>query len=76
MMIQNHNAAMNAVLSPIVSEFKTAEEAASYDQWFRSKVKHALEDPHPSLPHDEAMARVERLLDEKRKSRAVGQLEA
>ncbi len=30
---------MNAVLSPIVSEFATQEVADSYDQWFRSKVE-------------------------------------
>ena len=29
---------MNAVLSPIVSEFETEEQAASYDRWFRAKV--------------------------------------
>ena len=63
---------MNAILSPIVSEFETEEAATSYDQWFRAKVKEALDDPRPSLPHDEAMARVERLLAEKRKARAVG----
>ncbi|WP_296541332.1 stability determinant [Rhodoferax sp.] len=63
---------MKAVLSPIVSEFATQEEAISHDQWFRAKVKEALDDPRPSVPHDEAMARVERLLAEKRQARAVG----
>ena len=63
---------MKTVLSPIVSEFETADEASSYDLWFRAKVKQALEDPRPSLPHDEAMARVEQLLAERRKARAVG----
>ncbi len=33
---------MNAVLSPIVSEFETQEAADSYDQWFRSKVEATL----------------------------------
>lgn len=27
-----------ANLSPIVSEFETDEQAASYDRWFRAKV--------------------------------------
>ena len=63
---------MNAELSPIVSAFETEEQASSYDQWFRAKVKQALDDPRPSMPHDEAMARVEQLLAEKRKARAVG----
>ena len=62
---------MNAVLSPIVSEFETQEEAQSYDQWFRAKVQESLDDPRPSLPHDEAMARVQQLLTEKRAARAA-----
>ena len=62
---------MNAVLSPIVSEFETLEEAQSYDQWFRAKVQESLDDPRPSLPHDEAMARVQQLLTEKRAARAA-----
>ena len=33
---------MNAVLSPIVSEFETQEAADRYDQWFRSKVEASL----------------------------------
>jgi hypothetical protein len=62
---------MNTVLSPIVSEFASEEEAQSYDLWFRAKVQESLDDPRPSLPHDEAMARVEQLLSEKRTSRAA-----
>ena len=33
---------MNAVLSPIVSEFDSDEQAALYDQWFRAKVERSL----------------------------------
>ena len=50
---------MNAVLDPIVSEFETQEQADSYDRWFRAKVQEALDDPRPSLPHDEVARRVE-----------------
>lgn len=45
-------------LSPIVSEFETEEEAQAYDRWFRAKVEASLADPRPSVPHDEAMARI------------------
>lgn len=62
---------MNAALSPIVSEFETQEQADSYDRWFRAKVQAAMDDPHPSIPHDQAMAKVQALLEEKRKARAV-----
>lgn len=61
---------MSAQLSPIVSEFETQKQADSYDLWFRAKVQEALDDPRPSIPHDEAMALVEQRLAAKRKARA------
>ncbi|PRA30403.1 type II toxin-antitoxin system RelB family antitoxin [Pseudomonas poae] len=62
---------MSIPLSPIVSEFETEEQAASYDRWFRAKVQASIDDPRPSIPHDEAMAEVERMLEERRKARRV-----
>jgi hypothetical protein len=50
---------MNAVLDPIVSEFETQEQANNYDRWFRAKVQEALDDPRPSIPHDEVVRRME-----------------
>lgn len=50
---------MNAVLDSIVSEFETQEQADSYDRWFRAKVQEALDDPRPSVPHDEVVRRME-----------------
>ena len=61
---------MNAVLSPIVSEFETEEQEANYDQWFRAKVEEALRSEKPRLPHDAAIAKVQAVLDERRKARA------
>jgi hypothetical protein len=63
---------MSTVLDPRVSEFETQEQADSYDQWFRAKVKEAIDSKKPRLPHDEAMARVDWLLEERRKKRAIG----
>lgn len=63
---------MSTVLDPRVSEFETKEQAASYDRWFRAKVQEAIDSNKPCLPHDEAMARVDRLLEERRKKRAAG----
>lgn len=54
---------MSARLDPLISEFDTDEAAASYDRWFRAKVQEALDDPRPSVPHDEAMARVRATID-------------
>ncbi len=49
---------MSAVLSPIVSEFETAEQEASYTAWLRAKVAESLADPRPSIPHDEVERRM------------------
>ena len=51
-------------LSPIVSEFETEEEAEAYDRWFRKKVQQALDDPRPSVPHEEVMAEMKRVISE------------
>ena len=53
-------------LSPIVSEFETEEDAAAYDRWFRARVEASLADPRPGVPHDEAMARIRKRLEELR----------
>jgi hypothetical protein len=45
-------------LDPLVSEFATEEEAIHYESWFRAKVAANLADARPSVPHDEAMARI------------------
>lgn len=63
---------MSTVLDPLVSEFETEEQAASHDRWFRAKVQESIDSKKPRLPHDEAMARVDRLLEERRKQRAPG----
>ena len=59
--------AMNAVLSPIVSEFETEEQAASYDCWFRAQVQASLDDPRPSIPHDQVMAEMDAIIAEAEK---------
>ena len=63
---------MNTTLDPRISEFETQEQADNYDRWFRAKVQEAIDSKKPRLPHDEAMARVDRLLEERRKQRAAG----
>ena len=63
---------MNAFLpDPLVSDFETPQAEASYDRWFRGKVAEALNDPRPSVPHDQAMARVRMLLEERKAARAA-----
>lgn len=53
---------MSTTLSPIVSEFETEEQAASYDRWFRAKVQASRDGSRPSVPHDETMARIRQKL--------------
>ena len=61
---------MNAVLSPIVSEFDTHEQEASYTAWLKAKVEASLGDPRPNLPHDQVMAKARALLEASRTPRA------
>ena len=49
---------MSAVLSPIVSEFETQEEADAYDAWFRTKVQKSLDSKSPRIPHDQVKAEI------------------
>ncbi|MGU3348089.1 type II toxin-antitoxin system RelB family antitoxin [Pseudomonas monsensis] len=60
---------MSILLAPFYSEFESEEEAESYDRWFRAKVQAAMDDPRPATPHEEAMVRLDQLLEEKRKNR-------
>lgn len=39
----------------------------AYDAWFRAKIEKALADPRPSIPHEVVMARVQALLDRRKK---------
>jgi hypothetical protein len=61
-----------AKLSPLVSEFPTTEEAEAYDKSFRAQVQASLEDPRPSVPHDQAMVRLRATIEaaKPRKKRA------
>jgi len=56
--------------SPIVSEFDTPEQEASYLEWLKSKVASSLADPRPAIPHDEVMARAQAIIDEARARQA------
>ncbi|ECT1023166.1 antitoxin [Salmonella enterica] len=55
---------MGTALSPIVSEFETAELEASYNEWLQAKVAASLDDPRPAIPHDEVMAEIDALINQ------------
>ncbi|KJZ39771.1 MULTISPECIES: hypothetical protein [Pseudomonas] len=63
---------MSAELSPIVSEFETKEQAASYDHWFRAKVQASIDDPRQNVPHDQVMADMRALIESKRNKYDAG----
>mgnify|MGYP000297747017 FL=1 len=49
---------MSTALSPMVSEFETVEQEASYNEWLRAKVADSLADSRPAIPHDEVERRM------------------
>ena len=55
---------MNAILSPLVSEFETEEQATRYAAWVKAKVQASLDDPRPGIPHDQVMAEMEAIIVE------------
>jgi len=50
---------MTTKLDPLISEFETVEEEASYIAWLRTKIAQSIADPRPKIPHDEVMRRVD-----------------
>lgn len=60
---------MATKLSSRACAFDTREQAESYDHWFTEKVQEALNDARPGIPHEEAMAKLEAMLKEKRQLR-------
>ncbi len=66
---------MTVRLEPLISEFETEDQASRYDVWFHAKVCEAMNSDKPRVPHDEAMAKVEARLAEKRAARADSSLE-
>jgi hypothetical protein len=57
---------MSAVLDPIISEFETADQAASYGRWFSAKVEQSVvkaDDPStPRYTTDEVMLRMDKII--------------
>ena len=45
----------------------TADPEA-HDAWFRTKVREALDDPQPAVPHDQVMTDTQALIDRKRRA--------
>lgn len=55
-----------ATLTDMLAHASQFAAAAAYDQWFRAQVQEAIDDPSPSISHDQVMADVRAILDAKR----------
>ncbi len=42
----------------MLSVFDSAEEEADYTAWLRAKLQASIDDPRPSIPHEQVMAEV------------------
>lgn len=38
---------------------RKAHEAAAYNEWLSAEIQEAIDDPRPSIPHDEVMAEMD-----------------
>ena len=38
---------------------REAHRAAAYSQWLAAEIRASIDDPHPSIPHDEVMAEMD-----------------
>ena len=49
---------------------KDAHEAAAYTKWLKAEIQEAIDDPSPSIPHDEVMRDVRAVIKRARAKRA------
>ena len=56
-------------LSPI--EFESTEEEAAYEAWLRAKVAASLASDEPDIPHDDAMAELDEVIEQARRDAAT-----
>lgn len=55
-------------LTPIKSEFATTQEAQAYDAWLHAMIEARMVSDKPGIPHDEAMARMQAIIDRRKKA--------
>lgn len=53
---------MTKPISPLVSEFESEEQEASYTAWLQDKVKRSLDDARSAIPHDQLMTELESII--------------
>lgn len=50
--------AQTTKFDPMLSVFDSAEEEADYTAWLQAKLQASIDDPRPSIPHEQVMAEV------------------
>lgn len=63
---------MDPLISTIVSDFESEEQAASYDRWLIAKIQASIDDPRPSIPNEQVMADMSALMEDKRRKHEAG----
>jgi hypothetical protein len=53
------------------ARLKAAHDAAAYDTYYREGVQASLDDPRPSIPHEEVMARSKAIIDAAARKKAL-----
>jgi hypothetical protein len=57
---------MTTTFNPMLSVFDSAEEEAEHTAWLRAKLQASIDDPRPSIPHEQVMTEMrERLAQRK-----------
>ena len=55
---------------PMLSIFDSAEEEAEHTAWLRAKLQASLDDPRPSIPHEQVMADMRERLEQRKANKS------
>ena len=61
--------AQTTKFDPMLSVFDSAEEEADYTAWLRAKLQASIDDPRPSIPHEQVMAEIRERLAQLKSSK-------
>jgi hypothetical protein len=61
--------AQTSKFDPMLSVFDSAEEEADYTAWLRAKLQASIDDPRPSIPHEQVMTEIRERLAQLKSSK-------
>ena len=62
--------AQTTKFDPMLSVFDSAEEEADYTAWLRAKLQASLDDPRPSIFHEQVMADMRERLEQQKANKS------